>query len=142
MRNKVPLVPKRFFYRVGRRGFFLLFLSTLDIIYAFSLAFPTKTATNSFTLSFLATILPLNVWALLWALVGVSCFFFAFKSKDAPGYAAAMFLKVLWALIFLLGWIFAGVERGYLSTTIWGAFAAVVWLISTWPEPSNIQEDI
>jgi len=42
---------------------------------------------------------------------------------------------VLWALVFLLGWVFADVERGYLSTAIWGAFAAVLALIATWPEP-------
>ena len=79
--------------------------------------------------------MPLEVWGALWATVGTLCFVFAFMQQDAPGYAAAMFIKVLWALVFLLGWAFADVERGYLSTAIWGAFAAVLALIATWPEP-------
>jgi len=142
MRDRVPLAPRKFFYRVGRRGVFLLFLSLLDIVYASGLAFPTETAKNGDALLFLANILPLDIWALLWFITGVICFIFAFKARDAPGFAVAMFIKVLWALVFLLGWMFAGVERGYLSTAIWGAFAAVLWLISTWPEPTKIREDV
>jgi hypothetical protein len=126
---------KRLALRVGRRGAFLLFLAILDWIYAYALAFPTPVAIKSPTYTFLATTFSLPVWASVWAIVGTICFVFAFRERDAPGYAAAMFLKILWAVTFLLGWIFADVERGYLSTAIWGAFAAVLALISTWPEP-------
>jgi hypothetical protein len=121
--------------RIGRRGAFLLFLSLLDWVYAYGLAFPTPRASSNPTYQFLASTLPLEAWGALWAIVGTLCFVFAFMQQDAPGYAAAMFIKVLWALVFLLGWAFADVERGYLSTAIWGAFAAVLSLIATWPEP-------
>jgi hypothetical protein len=121
--------------RIGRRGSFLLFLSLLDLIYGYALAFPTPAARLNPTYSFLAEILPLWAWSLLWVGVGIVCAVFAFKQRDAPAYAAAMFIKILWALTFLLGWIFADVERGYLSTAIWGAFALIVILIATWPEP-------
>jgi hypothetical protein len=121
--------------RIGRRGAFLLFLSLLDFIYAYGLAFPTARAVQNPTYEFLALIVPLYVWAALWLIVGALCLVYAFRQQDAVGYTAAMFLKVLWALVFLLGWMFADVERGYLSTAIWGAFAAVLALIATWPEP-------
>ncbi len=129
------LVTSRIFKRIGRRGAFLLFLSLLDWVYAYGLAFPTPRAISNPTYQFLSSTLPLQVWGALWAIVGTLCFVFAFRQHDAPGYAAAMFIKVLWALVFLLGWAFADVERGYLSTAIWGAFAAVLALIATWPEP-------
>jgi hypothetical protein len=48
-----------------------------------------------------------------------------------------MFVKVLWAVTFLLDWLFADVERGYLSTAIWRAFAAVLGLIATWPDDAR-----
>lgn len=121
--------------RVGRRGAFLLFLALLDIVYAYSLAFPSVSVEGNPTYTFLATIVPLDVWAALWVSVGVICLVFAFREKDAPGFAAAMFLMVLWASILLLGWLFAGVERGYLSSAIWGSFAALLTLIASWPEP-------
>jgi hypothetical protein len=127
------------FERIGRRGAFLLFLALLDLVQGYAMAFPTPRAVQNPTYQFLASIAPLWVWALLWTVVGVICLVFAFKQQDAPGYAAAMFIKVLWALVFLLGWIFADVERGYLSTAIWAAFAAVLALISSWPEPRESQ---
>lgn len=120
--------------RVGRRGAFLLFLTMLDGIYAFSLFFPGEGAIGSPAYRFLSAVAPLYVWGLVWLIVGVICGVYALKQNDALGYGAAMFLKVLWATIFLLGWLFGGVERGYLATVIWGAFAAVIGLISTWPD--------
>jgi hypothetical protein len=123
--------------RVGRRGAFLLFLALLDFVYAYGLAFPGAAANTSATYRFLAAVAPLDAWALLWATVGLTYLAFAFRKKDAPGYAAAMFVKVLWAVTFPLGWLFADVERGYLSTAIWGAFAAVLGLIATWGDDAR-----
>lgn len=120
--------------QIGRRGAFLLFLALLDLIYAYGLAFPTARSAYSPTSLFLADTMPLWAWGALWGAVGLSCLFFAFRRKDRIGYAIAMFLKVLWALMFLLGWLFADVERGYLSTAIWGAFGAVLWIIAGWQE--------
>lgn len=125
---------RRLRHRVGRRGAFLLFLWLLDWVYAYGLAFPTPRALSNPTSIFLMHIMPLGHWAFAWGAVGTVCLFYAFRSIDAPAYAAATLLKVTWATTFLLGWIFAGVERGYLSTAIFGAFAAVIMLISTWPD--------
>lgn len=126
------------FRRVGRRGSFLLFLALLDVTNAFALATPDKQASSMPAYVFLASILPLWCWAIPWAGVGLLCLFYAFRKNDAVAYGVAMFLKVFWALVFLLGWIFVHVDRGYLSTTVWGAFAAVLLLIATWPEPDDI----
>ena len=122
--------------RVGHRGAFLLFLALLDLVYAFGLAFPTPQARRSPTYAFLAEVPgSLYLWAALWLIAGILCGIYAFRRRDAIGYFAAMFVKAIWALMFLLGWLFAGVERGYLSAAIWGAFAFIVWLIAGWPEP-------
>jgi hypothetical protein len=125
---------------IGRRGAFLLFLSLLDLIYGFSLAFPGKAVSNPIYI-YLASIAPIGMWSVLWTAVGIICLVFAFKEKDAIAFTAAMFIKVLWALLFLFGWFFAGVDRGYLSTAIWGSFAAVLALVSTWPDPLKHELD-
>jgi hypothetical protein len=122
-------------HTVGRRGTFLLFLTILDFVYGYSLLYPTPLSITSPTSVFLAEVLPLWVWGWLWVTVGIICCIFAFRQKDAPGFAAGIFLKILWGTIFLLGWTFAGVERGYLSSTIWIAFAGVLAIIASWPEP-------
>lgn len=124
--------------KVGRRGALLLFLGVLDVIYAYSLAHPTAESIHSQTYMYLASIGGLNLWAILWAITGLLALFYAFRRNDAPAYTACTAIKILWAVIFFLGWLFAGVERGYLSTAIWGSFAGIIWMISSWPEvPSH-----
>lgn len=125
---------------IGHRGAFLLFLALLDIVYAFGLAFPTPQALKTPTSMYLQEAGSLWLWAGLWLTAGIFCGVFAFRRRDAFGFVAAMLIKVLWSVMFLLGWIFAGVERGYLSAAIWGAFACVVWLVSDWPEPKRGRE--
>lgn len=128
-RKKLPLR-----YMIGRRGVVLLFLAILDFAYAIGLAFPNAESANNATSHFLTSVLPLDTWAAMWLVVGVLCLIHAFRRKDALGFAAAMFIKVLWAIMFFLGFLFAGVERGYLGAAVWGGFAALLGVIATWPD--------
>lgn len=120
--------------RIGRRGAYLLFLAILDLTYAHGLFFPTERAASSPTYVFLAEIFPLHMWAILWAVCGFICLIYSFKKTDAPGFTAAIFIKTIWALISLLGWLFGDIERGYISAAIWLLFVGVTGLIATWPE--------
>jgi hypothetical protein len=124
--------------RVGRRGFFLLFLTMLDFVYGWSLLNPTVTSLSNPTSRFLVQMLPLGAWACLWLAVGVVCLVHAFRFNDAAGFAAAMALKVLWGLLFLFGWFLADVERGYLSAAIWLAFAGLMALVVPWPDDLKV----
>ncbi len=121
--------------RIGHRGTALLFFGFVDLVYAVSLANPPAEARRSATLAFVGTIAPLSAWSVLWLVVGLVCVVGAFVRQDRWAFTAAMFLKVLWGLVFLLGWLLVNLERGYVSAAIWLAFAGFVWVISTWPEP-------
>lgn len=120
--------------RIGRRGAFLLFLALLDLVYAYSLLRPPAATRAAQTFMFLADLAPLPVWAGWWAATGVVCAVYAFRARDAAGYAAAMLLKAGWALLFAGGWIWAGLDRGYLTCVIFGSFGLALALIATWPE--------
>lgn len=122
-------------HRLGRRGTFLLFLTVLDLLYGLSLAKPAATARQSPTVHYIAHIAPLAAWAALWLAVGVVCAVGAFARRDQWAFASAMGLKVLWGVTFGCGWAIAGLDRGWVSAVIWLAFAAVVFLIASWPEP-------
>lgn len=111
-----------------------MFLTILDLLYALSLAFPPAEARRSASVRFISEVAPLWGWALLWLIVGVVCAIGAFSRKDQFAFSAAMGLKVLWGVIFTLGWLLAHVERGWVSGVIWLAFAGFVWLIGSWPE--------
>lgn len=125
---------RRLGYQVGRRGAFLLFLALLDLIYAYSLGWPTEQSRHTPTSRFLVEVMPLWVWAVLWGAAGLTCLVFAFRRVDWPGFMAGMLIKVGWALLFLIGWLSRQVERGYLTATIWGAFALLLLLVAGWPE--------
>lgn len=122
---------------VGRRGRVLLFFGSLDLVYAVSLALPGAETRRNSMFIWLAGVLPLWVWAVLWAGVGVNCVAHAFRRCDRWGYAGATFLKVMWGLVCFGGWLLGGVERGYVSAAIWLGLAYLVWVLTGWPEPGD-----
>lgn len=127
--------------RVGRRGASLLFLALLDVVYAFSLVRPQVESERSPTLRYIADLVPLWTWAGLWLSVGVACLIGAFAHRDRWAFTVAVGLKILWGSTFLFGWLVGGLERGYLSAVVWLAFAALFYLISTWPEGTVVSPD-
>lgn len=128
---------RRLTHRVGRRGAFLLFLSFVDAIYALSLAAPTADARRNPTFMFIAHSAPLWAWAALWGCVSAVCFVGAFLRHDRWAFAAAMFLKVLFGVTLLGAQLVAHIDRAYVGAAVWLVFAAVTYLISTWPESTT-----
>ncbi len=127
-RNRVALGLERVGQQIGRRGCALLFFTLLDFIYCYGLLNTPRPLSPFY--AWMATIAPLWVWASCWGITGVACLFFAFANYDTPGFMAAVSLKVGWGLLALLGWSAGIVDRGYLSATIWLAFAAFIFLIA------------
>lgn len=124
----------RVWHRLGRRGCFLLFLALLDLIYAYSLLVPPTRGQQSASLQLVASIAPLWLWALAWAIPGVLCLVQAWQHDDRAAYAAAMAIKVLWGMVYVIAGVVGALERAYVGAAVWLAFALVVGLISTWPE--------
>ena len=124
---------------VGRRGRVLIFFAVLDLVYALSLASPPASARTSPQLSWLASLAPLWVWAVLWAVAGVLCGWYAFRRRDQVGYTAAIVIKVLWGVASLGGWLVGGVDRGYVSAAIWLVFAWLAGVIAGWAEPGDLK---
>ena len=122
---------------LGKRGRVLLFFGTLDVVYAVSLAFPDDETRAGALFAWLSRIAPTWAWAAAWGLVGIVLLWQAFCRQDRAGYAAAIGLKIGWGLVCLGGWLFGGVERGYVSAAIWLAAAFLVGVISSWPEPDG-----
>jgi hypothetical protein len=122
--------------RLGRRGTALLFLCFIDLIFAYGYLWPGPRDTWSPSMEFVATVAPLPVWALLWGAVGLVCLQQAFRDNDKVGFGCAVMIKVLWALLHLLGTLVGDLDRGHLYIAVWMAGAGWVWIISTWPEPA------
>jgi len=126
--------------QVGRRGDALLFLALLDVGYGLYLFAPPPDQRLSTLLRFIAEIAPLWVFGALWTVVGILCAASAFLRKPGPdrwAFAAAVGIKMLWALISLVGWAVAGLPYGWFSSLFWLVFARFVYRIGTWPEPAE-----
>jgi hypothetical protein len=126
-----------FFRQPGRRGMALLFFAMLDAIYGLSLIIPDQATRAGDQFRWLSSIAPLWGWASLWFAVSLACLVAAFQTFDRVGFTAAIFLKLMWGLLTLTGWLVAGVDRGYVSAAIWLTAAGFVWIISGWPEPGK-----
>ncbi len=122
-------------HRIGRRGASLLFLALLDAVFAYSLISLPLEAQQSPSWAFLLRLLPLNAWAAMWGGVGVLCAVQAFMLTDRLAFAAASLLKVLWGSVYLLGWAFGEIPRGWVFAAVWFGFAAFVQNIAGWREP-------
>ncbi|MEV2239539.1 hypothetical protein [Micromonospora sp. NPDC049891] len=110
--------------------------AALDIVYAARLA--TVDPGERGFYSWLHECAPLRLWAVPWLLVAVMCAHGALRTTcDKAAFAAAIGIKVLWSCLYLSGWLLGDVPEGWVSASVWAAFAACVWLIAGWPEPIN-----
>jgi PAS domain S-box-containing protein len=67
--------------------------------------------------------------------IGVVCLVSAFRRRDSAAYAAAVSIKLAWALMAFGGWAAGDLPRGHLAAVIWAGFAGMVAVIASWPEP-------
>ncbi|MER7126735.1 hypothetical protein [Micrococcus luteus] len=106
----------------------------MDIVYAIGLAYVPSETRATPTYQFLAALLPLPVWASLWAAVGAVCLVQAWTVHDRIAYTLATALKIGWALLNLGGWLLGTVPRGYVSAAIWMLGAGFVMVMATVPK--------
>ena len=117
--------------RVGRRGAFLAFLALLDFAYGYSL-YLVPASQRAYDL-----LLPWQAWGVVWLAVGAVCAggMVLRTGADRLAFSLAAALKTCWAAVFVRVWLLDHLPRGWVSVVIWLAFAAVVLLVSSWPEP-------
>ncbi|MFG2001672.1 PAS domain-containing protein [Spirillospora sp. NPDC048911] len=121
--------------RIGRRGAALLVFAFIDLVYGLSMISSSPDIRGVAIYKFAATMMPLAAWGILWTAIGMCCLVSAFLRRDSAGFAAAIGIKVGWALLALIGWGTGEVPRGYVSVSIWAVFAGLVGVIASWPEP-------
>ncbi len=136
-RSRVRDGLRRLNVAVGFRGVILLFLALLDLASAYRLVRPDPEVLRTPTNIYLASILPLWIWAVPWAVTGVICLVQAFTRRDRIAFGAAVGLKVGWAVITMCGGLAGVIPQAYWGTIIWVAVAGVVLRVSGWPEPAE-----
>jgi hypothetical protein len=125
--------------RVGRRGSYLLFLAFLDFVYGWSLISIANPLIGHIDLG----LTPLT-WGIMWVTVGVVCLVEAFLTLDRLAFSLAVLLKFLWGTTQILSWMLTVTNPyGWISGSVFLAFAAATAVISFWPEQRRFRiEDL
>lgn len=121
---------RRLSRRLGRRGFFLLFLAFLNSAVGSSLISDTSNPLRHYD-----TTLPLPAWGWTWVAAGVIHLWYAFRINDRVSFTVAAFVKGAWAAMYIDLTVTQGYPRGWVFATLWGFFAINVLMIASWPEP-------
>ncbi|MFB4276093.1 PAS domain S-box protein [Nonomuraea sp. MTCD27] len=124
----------RILHRIGRRGASLAFVGLLCLDIAASLAFAPAGQRATPGYAVLASVAPLNLWALAWCVTGVLCLVQMFGRSDRIAFAAATALVLLYGLINLISTFTGANPRGWVAGAVWLAFGGWIALIATWPE--------
>jgi hypothetical protein len=130
-------VLRRLVRRIGRRGAALMFFAVLDLLYGWWLLDPLESTVRAAGYRWLASVLPLSAWGLIWLLVGVLCLVGTVVHEDSMAWVAAMAIKVMWGTLWILGWWLADVPRGWAQAGFWLPLAALVALLAGWAEPGD-----
>lgn len=126
--------------RLGFRGAILLILGVADLLYGWSLISPAAEASQTPINQWRAEILPSAAWGMLWITIGCVLLIHAFMRRDDVGYVLAIAIKAVWTMVSFGAWVVGGVESGWSTALVWAAFAAMIAVISGWPEPFRLEE--
>lgn len=117
--------------QIGRRGAFLLCLALYDISYGLYMA-----------LSYPIQHEPLigeTTWGWLWIGVGLFLATGIFTRHDAPWYATAILIKIIWALEYFRLNFVEHITGDWIRGCYWIALCGMVIVAAWWPEPTRIQ---
>lgn len=120
--------------RIGRRGASLLFVGLVSLVVAASLATPPAETLANPGYLLLASFLPLDIWAIVWAIAGIVCLTQAFARSDRVAFSLATAIMCTWGAIYVFGAISGDNPRGWVLGGVWLGFGGWLTLISTWPE--------
>jgi hypothetical protein len=125
--------------RFGRRGLCLALFAGVYIVYGFALAGSDPKRPG---LELITRHVDLSVWAFLWITAGVLAIGLSVTRRSWLGYAALMPMPALWAVANLGAFVLSlGTDRGtpnaWAGALVWSLIAALLAIISGWPEPAN-----
>jgi hypothetical protein len=121
-------------YRVGHRGTFLSFLALLDGLYGYSILSDTASLTPYHLW------LKPAVWGVVWLGTGVFLATGVPMKHDRFHYSVASILFAGWTSAMVNVWITQDTPRIWVDVVLFAAFAALVVVVSSWPELRRLPE--
>jgi len=122
--------------KLGKRGASCLWFGIVFIVIGLSFVIGDPSPTLQLNLQFLSSVLPLEVWGSLWTLGGVVFLVAAlWKRLELIAFMVGIAITANWGVGYAIQAALGESSRGWVSASIYGFFAALILLISTWAEP-------
>lgn len=128
MRHAVRVAADFCRHKIGYRGAFLLFLVFLDLLYGWAMV-------DNQLSDHPITVLTWHEWGIAWIAVGLFLLTGVFSKVDRAQYTAAIAFKAFWVAALIQDEMINHVKGGGIDAIIWAGVVAVIFLISSWPEP-------
>ncbi len=123
---------------LGKRGAACLWFGFVFLIIGLSFVMGAVTNTVQQNLQFLTNVLSLDVWGSIWMLGGFAFLVAAlWKRLEFFAFMLGIVITLNWSVGYAIQAAFGESSRGYVSAAIYALMAALVYLISTWAEPSK-----
>ena len=117
-------------HRIGHRGAFLVCLGAYDLFFGLYLV-------AGGALQYVPLIGE-RTWGIVWMSIGAFLCAGALTRHDAPFFAAAILIKIVWALeTFRLDWFNHDADY-WIRGCYWLALCAAIITVANWPEPTRI----
>jgi hypothetical protein len=126
--TRLPLVQ-----RLSWRGGALLFFALVGLVYGAALATAPRPLADSYVWA--SKVLPLPAWAVMWTVAGLVCLVCALLHRDAAAFVVFAFVSAWWGLLSAVGWVWGGVERGFLNAAIFIPMAGLMYVLAAGLKP-------
>ncbi|MER5622511.1 hypothetical protein ABT061_15850 [Streptosporangium sp. NPDC002544] len=120
---------------IGYRGSVLLFLALWSAGQAHRFAWPDPAALATPTYVYLASVAPLAVLAVPWAVCAALCAVQSVMLVDWHAFALTAGVLVTWAIIYLAGGLRGAIPDGAWACIVQVTVAGLILRLSRWPDP-------
>lgn len=122
--------------KFGKRGASCLWFGIVFIVIGLSFATGELPPTVQMNLQFLSSVLPLEIWGTFWTLGGLLFLVGSlWKKIQLTAFMVGIAITANWSAGYAIQAAFGESSRGWVSAVIYGFFAVLILLISTWAEP-------
>lgn len=122
--------------RPRRRALVLVCLGVTYVLVGLGLSLAPPVGDRLAVYAQLTRLLPLDAWAVAWVATGVCCLLAApWRRAETPAFGGVAGLAVVWSSGLGAAWALDGAARGWLGAAQWGAVAALVLIVASWPDP-------
>lgn len=80
----------------------------------------------------------IQAWGVLFVIAGVLALTAALLGKHTLGFFSTMYMSTIWCMLFVVSFILTGYGRIVPNILIWGFVAAIIYVMSAWPDPVGI----